>query len=267
MATRSARFLLFALVCSALISGGDAGKVKQALFRALFGKEKDQKPHMVTGEDGMDADQREMVEWFKANGFAQFAESEWVHKFDDELAYDSIEDFTHFVADEEYEDVGVAKEVAQQMQEAARKHMLSVFLREVPLPSGAPPDTFTKLLIPLIGASYDEPDDVADLEEQDRENLGIERAHFKTLVTFAEEYEMRQLLHVILISYTNPELDGNPFADEAVHRPLIEALIASGARSLSDVSNLTAVEGVSPQHLSLLKQDPRVKLHLGKQEL
>ena len=239
----------------------EAGKVKSALFN-MFGKGKDPK-----SADGIDADQQELMEWLQANGFAEFASKEWIDRFDEDLAYDSIEDLTHLVADDDYTELGIEKPVALKLQEAARKHMLKRFLAAVPLPPGAAPGFFDHLLEPLIAAGYDEPDDVADLEEDEAVGLGVKKEHHKALTSYADEYEARELMHVILVTYQAAEEQPNPFADEAVWRPIVNALVKAGVRSLADVSQLSSPEGITKEHLTLLKNDPRVLQHASKQEL
>jgi len=186
------------------------------------------------------------------------------------LAYDSIEDMTHLVADGDHVELGIDKEEAVKIQAAARKHLMTQFLQTVPLPDGATKDVFTKLLEPLIAAGYDEPDDVADVEMDEAEGLGIEQAHYRTLVTYAEEYETRELLQLILVTFEPiGMLKGaeNPFARPEVYKPIIEVMVKFGVRNLSDVTNLYPMEGLSKEHLALLKADPRVSAHATKQEL
>lgn len=258
------RFALLLLLCAGLPGIVEGGKVKDALFRSWFGKkERESKP-----ESKIDEDQAELLEWLKASGFEEYATHEWIEKFDEDLAYDSIEDLTHLVADEEYEELNIPKETAMKMQDAARKHLMRLFLKAVPLPEGAAPDVFEKLLEPLLAAGYDEPEEVADIEEDEAEGLGIEKAHHKAFVGFADEYEARELLQLILETH-EPTVTGetNPFASEAVWKPMVEAMVKFGVRNLSDVSNLSPMDGLSAEHLAVLKADPRVAAHATKQEL
>ena len=74
-----------------------------------------------------------------------------------------------------------------QIQKLARREMLKRFLASVPLPSGASADLFSQHLEALITAGYDEPDDVADLEEDEAERMGISLEHVKILVAYADE--------------------------------------------------------------------------------
>ena len=164
-------------------------------------------------------------------------------------------------------ELGIDKEEATKMQEAARKHIMSIFLKSVPLPPGAASDAFEKLLEKLMVAGYDEPDDVADIELDEAEGLGIAKEHYKTLVSYAEEYETRELLQLVFETYEPAGKGPNPFAPAAVWKPLVEVLVKFGVRNLSDISNLSPMEGLSEEHLVLLKGDSRVSAHATKQEL
>jgi len=252
------RLLLPACLAFALIGSAEAGKVKSAIFKA-FGVNDDKH------DDGehVDEDLRELISWLKTHGHEQFTTPEWLEKFDEE-GLDSVEDFAHIVSDEDYEELGIEKAKALEMQEGARKYMLEVFLLSVPVPDGKPSDVFVKLLQPLIKAGYDEPDDVADLDEEEGVELGIDKTLFKILVLRAEEYDMRELLDTILSSF---DAVPNPFAGENVMRPLIDSIMKTGVRSLADVMELQPSEGVSKEHLALIKSDERVQRHAGKQEL
>ena len=99
--------------------------------------------------------------------------------------------------------------------------------------------------------------------------LGVDRKHFKALVSYADEYEARELLDVIMETYTPAESEraaGNPFT--AVQKTLIDALMKAGVRQLSDIHNIYPIEPDIPATLlALLKNDPRVAQHATKQEL
>merc|ERR1712005_97273 len=149
-------------------------------------------------------------------------------------AYDSIEDMTHLVADDDYNEIGMPHDDAMQIQKLARREMLKRFLASVPLPEGAAPGLFGKHLEALITAGYDEPDDVADLEEDEAERMGITLDHAKILVGYAEEYETRLLLHIILTTHVDAS-GRTPYSSEAAWRPFVDALVKAGARTLEDV--------------------------------
>lgn len=239
----------------------EAGKVKNALF-SIFGSKEQKKPE----SDGFDDEQKDLMDWLSANGFGEYASKDWIEKFDDELAIDSIEDLTSIVEDDEYSGIGISKDVAIKMQEAARKHMLKYFLSSVPLPSGAAPGTYEQLLDKLLARGYDEPDDVADIEEDEADGLGIAKEYLKTLTEYADQWEPRQLFEVILKTYHDPKGGLNPFASEATWRPIVEAFIKAGAREMPDLMTVNAPT-VSKEHMSLIHADPRVIQHAGKSEL
>lgn len=175
---------------------------------------------------------------------------------------------THLVADDDYTEIDMPREDALQIQKLARREMLKRFLASVPLPEGGPPGLFDKHLEALITAGYDEPDDVADLEEDEAERMGITLDHAKILVGYAEEYETRLLLHIILTTHVDAS-GGTIFSSEAVWRPIVDALVKAGARTLEDVAQLTSadVPGIDTEHLVALQNDPRVIQHTHKQEL
>ena len=125
-----------------------------------------------------------------------------VMKLDDELAYDSSEDMTHLVADDDYNEIGMPFDEAMEIQKLARREMLKRFLKSVPMPAGAAAELFEQHLDALIAAGYDEPDDVADLEEDEAARMGIKSEHMRILTTYAEEYETRLLC-------ARPEIDSN----------------------------------------------------------
>uniref|UniRef100_A0A7S2CZE0 SAM domain-containing protein n=1 Tax=Haptolina brevifila TaxID=156173 RepID=A0A7S2CZE0_9EUKA len=264
-ATFAARFILLVLLCINLPRTAEGGKVKAALFNMFGSGSSDKKPSH--NSDKFDEDQAKLMEFLTEIGFAKYATEEWLERFDEDLAYDSIEDMAHLVADEDFAELKIDKEDAIKIQYEARKHIVAHFLSSVPVPAGAAPDTFTKLLEPLIAAGYDEPDDIADIELDEIEGLGIEKAHHQTIVTFAEEFETRELLELILVTYEPKEGTVNPFASSEVWKPLVEVMVKFGVRNLSDVSNLSPMEGLTREHLELLKNDPRVTVHATKQEL
>jgi len=263
------RSALMACCVLACVEDARGGRVKQALF-GMFGSSRKSKP--AEPEQMHDADQLEMIEFFISHGFGRYAEKEYVAKLDDTLAYDSIEDLTHIVADEEYSEVDMPREDAEQIQKLARREMLKRFLVSVPLPKGAAPDVFTQHMEALIKAGYDEPEDVADLEEDEAAELfGISGENFKVLSTHAEEYDARELLHIILTTLedktTTPHT--TPYASEAMWRPMVEVLVKAGVRNLADVSQIapSAVPGIAKEDLQRLQADARVLQHTPKQEL
>lgn len=258
-------FARASLVLALLAAGGaDGGRVRQALFGSFFGTKKE---HTHQNDALADAEQAELVDFLRANGFGKYASKDYIERLDDELAYDSIEDMTHLVADDDYTEINMPREDALQIQKLARREMLKRFLASVPLPEGAATGLFGKHLDALITAGYDEPDDVADLEEDEAERMGIALEHVKILVGYAEEYEARLLLHIILTTYVGAD-KRTPYEDEAVWRPMIDALVKAGVRSLSDVALLNAdVPGVAKEDLAALQSDPRVLQHVHKQEL
>jgi len=258
-------FTLRVAVALMALTDANAGRVKQALFGSLFGSKKD---HVHTDSAIADAEQAELIEFLKMYGFGKYAGKEFIEKLDDELAYDSIEDMTHLVADDDYNEIGMPFDEAMEIQKLARREMLKRFLADVPRPSGAASDLFEQHLDALIASGYDEPDDVADLEEDEAERMGIDLEHARILTGYAEEYETRLLLHVIITSHTDPA-GGTPYSTEAAWRPLIDALVKAGVRSLADLVQLTlsAAPSVAAEDLVALQSDPRVQMHAQKQEL
>ena len=242
------------------------GRVKQALFGSIFGSKKGD--HFHADSRAADKEQAELVDFLRANGFGKYAHKDYIEKLDEELAYDAIEDMTHLVADNDYLEINMPHDDAVQIQRLARYEMLKRFLSSVPLPKDAEPKLFTQHLDALIAAGYDEPDDVADLEEEESEAMGISQEHARILTTYAEEYETRLLLHVIITTLTDAS-GGLPYASEAKWRPMVDALIKVGVRSLKDVLDLTsaAVSGIAKDDLVALQNDPRVLRHAQKQEL
>lgn len=249
-----------ALLCIAGVSGG---RVRQAIFGRIFGQGKPEVPHPDT-----DADQAELIDFLKHHGFAKYAGNEFIQKLDDVLAYDSIEDMTHLVADDDYTEIGIQHDEALDIQKAARREMLKRFLASVPLPANEAHGFWLPYLDPLIAAGYDEPEDVADLEDVDAQMIGIEMDHVKILITWAEEFDARELLHIILTTLVGPKGE-MPYVAEAVHRPIINAFVKAGVRNLGDVSTLTTneVPSISKEDLQRIQNDHRVQQHANKQEL
>lgn len=254
------------LVIVTFLHEAHGGRVRQAIFGTLFGSSK--KEHAHADSAAADAEQAELVDFLRVNGFGKYASKEFITRLDDELAYDSIEDMTHLVADDDYTEVNMPREDALQIQKLARREMLKRFLSSVPLPDGESPGLFDKHLEALIAAGYDEPDDVADLEEDEAERMGISLDHAKILVGYAEEYETRLLLHVILTTHTDAN-GRTPYSSEAAWRPFVDALVKAGARTLEDVAQLKSadVSSVAMEDLVALQNDPRVLQHTHKQEL
>lgn len=242
-----------------------AGRVKQALFGSLFGSKKD---HVHADNALADAEQAELIEFLKMYGFGKYAGKEFIEKLDDELAYDSIEDMTHLVADDDYNEIGMPFDEAMEIQKLARREMLKRFLKSVPMPAGAAAELFEQHLDALIAAGYDEPDDVADLEEDEAARMGIKSEHMRILTTYAEEYETRLLLHDIITTHTD-DAGTMPYSTEAAWRPLVDAFVKGGVRSLTDLAQLDSskVSEVAAKDVSALQNDIRVQRHAGKQEL
>ena len=181
----------------------------------------------ATSEDG--EDQTELAAFLTNLGFAKYASREFLDKLDDELAYDSIEDMTYILDDDEYAEVGMSKEDATTIHEAAQREMLRRFLAAVPVEAGMEPGGFVKHLDKLYAAGYEEPEDLEDIEEEEASELGLTLAEVKILASRAEEHEARELMTTMLVTYRDS--DGtNPFKDEEVWRPMVEALVAAGAR-------------------------------------
>ena len=238
-----------------------SGRVKNAIFGSMFSGSSDSDINIHT-----DADQVELIEFLRANGFGKYASKTYIAKLDDELAYDSIEDLTHLVADDEYSEIGMDHDDALEIQMAARREMLKRFLEKVPLPEGKPTDFYLKHLDGLIKAGYDEPDDVADLEADEAQTIGLEAEHLKPLVGYADEYETRELLHIILVTLVDS--DGTmPYTTEEKWRPIIDALLKAGVRKLEDVAAKTEVPGLSAVDLTRLHNDRRVLQHAQKDEI
>ena len=268
--TMASRLLLLLLLGVVGVHNASGGRVKQALFGSFFGdmSKKELKDHLHAAAGiSADAELADLIEFLRSNGFGKYAGKDFIDKLDEDLAYDSIEDMTHLVSDDDYIELGMPHDEAMQIQKLARREMLKRFLASVPLPSGETSGLFAKHLDALIIAGYDEPDDVADLEEDEAERMGISLEHARILVTYAEEYETRLLLHVILTTHTDPN-GGMPYSSEVAWRPLINALVKAGVRSLADVGQLSqGVPGVSHDDLVALQNDPRVLQHTHKQEL
>ena len=144
--------------------------------------------------------------------------------------------------------------------------MLKRFLQKVPLPEGKPADFYLKHLDGLIKAGYDEPDDVADLEADEAQTIGIEVDHLKSLVAYADEYDTRELLHIILVTLVDSE-GAMPYTEEAKWRPIVDALLKAGVRTLEDVAAKIEVPGLAAADLTRLHNDRRVLQHAQKQEL
>ena len=126
------------------------------------------------------------------------------------------------------------------------------------------PDNLDK----LYAAGYEEPEDLEDIEEEEASELGLTLAEVKILASRAEEHEARELMTTMLVTYRDS--DGtNPFKDEEVWRPMVEALVAAGCETLQDVGHLSSgeVTGLSDENLAKLQGDPRVLAHTRKQEL
>lgn len=204
--------MLRAVLLLLAVSDVFGGKVKQALFGSLFGSKKE---HMHADSSLADAEQAELIEFLRANGFGKYAGKDFIEKLDEELAYDSIEDMTTLVADDDYKEIGMPHDDAVQIQKLARREMLKRFLASVPVPKGEESGLFSQHHESLITAGYDEPDDVADLEEDEAERMGISLEHAKILTTYAEEYEARLL-------YVSTELE--PTMHTAMRMP--RALVA-----------------------------------------
>jgi hypothetical protein len=220
----------------------------------------------ATSEDG--EDQTELAAFLTNLGFAKYASREFLDKLDDELAYDSIEDMTYILDDDEYAEVGMSKEDATTIHEAAQREMLRRFLAAVPVEAGMEPGGFVKHLDKLYAAGYEEPEDLEDIEEEEASELGLTLAEVKILASRAEEHEARELMTTMLVTYRDS--DGtNPFKDEEVWRPMVEALVAAGCETLQDVGHLSSgeVTGLSDENLAKLQGDPRVLAHTRKQEL
>lgn len=262
------RALLLSMLALVLMLGDvSGGRVKSALFGGLFGtKSGHGSGHMDSA--AADADQAELVQMLRENGFGKYAHKDFIEKLDEEIAYDSIEDMTHLVADDDYNEVGMPHDDAVQIQKLARRVMLKRFLESVPLSSGDAPKLYLDHLDALVAAGYDEPDDVADLEEDEAKGMGLTLEQFKVLVSYAEEYETRLLLHIILTTHVDAS-GHTPYIGEAAWHPFVDALVKVGVRSLADVAQLTSadVPGVATEDLVALQNDPRVLQHKKKEEL
>jgi len=253
--------LLLLLLCAEHAS---CGRVRNALFGSgLFSSGRNAEGN---GDYHTDADQKELIAFLKAEGFGKYATKEYIAKMDDVLAHDSIEDMTHLVADDEYSEIGMEREDALHIQKAARREMLKRFLASVPLPEGKPADFYQQHLDALIKAGYDEPDDVADLDEEEAQGLGIDAEHINILVNYAEEYETRELLQVILVTLVDAK-GATPYSAESAWRPIVDALVKAGIRSLNEVSQRESVPGVPQEDLHRLQNDARLLQYAQKQEL
>lgn len=266
MALQTVCRALLVLLLFSQLDGTSAGKVKKAIFGDLFGSEK----HAHVDQALADAEQAELVAFLKKHGFEKYASDEFIEILDEELAYDSIEDMTHLVADEDYNEVDMPLEDAEKIQAAARREMMRRFLASVPLPitSEDSSEVYVKHLDPLIAAGFDEPDNVAELQEDEAVKMGIAKESVKILTTYAEEYETRLLLHVVLTTHLDAS-GHKPYSSEAAWRPFVDALVKAGVRSLSDLAQLTSadVPSIATKDLVALQNDPRVLQHTAKQEL
>lgn len=255
--------LLLALL--ALSAGaGEAGKVKNAIFGGLFNAKHAKHHHAVT-----DAEQAELAEWLTGLGYAKYASKEFIGKLDEELAADSISDMVDLMDDDEYAEVGMRKEDAEAISKAATREMLKRFLASVPAAPGSPAGTYAPYLDKLLAANYDDPDDIADLEEDEGVQIGLTSEQVAHLVTWADEFEGRETLRFLLTTYRPPDAGPNPFAADAVWKPMMESLVKAGVRSIVDLGRLSAadVPAVKAEDMAKLLSDPRVVASRGKQEL
>lgn len=257
------------LAVVALCTGAaEAGKVKSAIFGGLFSTKS--QPGAAGKHHGhTHSDQAELAEFLTKLGYAKYASQEFLAKMDEALAADSIDDMVDLLDEEDFAEVGISKDDAQHISEAATKEMLRRFLASVPEAPGSPQGAFEPYLEKLLAANYDDPDDVADLEEDEGVELGLKPEQVKHLVTWADEFEGRATLKFLMSTYQSPNGGPSPFATEAQWKPVMEKIVQAGVRSLVDLGRLGAndVPGVSAEIMSKLIEDPRVVAARGKQEL
>lgn len=75
-------------------------------------------------------------------------------------------------------------------------------------------------------------------------------------------------LHDIITTHTD-DAGTMPYSTEAAWRPLVDAFVKGGVRSLTDLAQLDSskVSEVAAKDVSALQNDIRVQRHAGKQEL
>jgi len=144
------------------------------------------------------SDEEELAEWLSSLGYTQYASPEFIAKLDDVLAYDSIEDFASIFEDEEYDEIGIPKEEAQKLEQAAKREMLGRFLAAIPVLEGSEAGMYVKHVDALLDAGFDDPEDVEDLEEGQGEKMGLTKEEVALFIRRASEHETRGVFHSIL---------------------------------------------------------------------
>jgi len=225
-------------------------------------------PELRHDQDHDEEDRKELAAWLTDLGYAKFATKEWLDKFDEELAYDSIEDMTYLMDDDEFTEVGMDREDAVKIEAAAKRHIMNQFLVTVPVLQGSKENLYTNLVEKLLAAGYDEPDDVADMEEDEFGKFELTPKEAQHLIDQAEQYDARELLTTFLSTYRD-ETNEQIFRPKDVMQPMLEDLLAAGVEGFSDIVKLTKADlkVISEKDLAKLQSDPRVLAHSRKQEL
>lgn len=110
---------------------------------------------------------------------------------------------------------------------------------------------------------------MTDLTTYEGVQIGLTSEQVAHLVTWADEFEGRETLRFLLTTYRPPDAGPNPFAADAVWKPMMESLVKAGVRSIVDLGRLSAadVPAVKAEDMAKLLSDPRVVASRGKQEL
>merc|ERR1719263_147222 len=145
---------------------------------------------------------------------------------------------------------------------------MNQFLVTVPVLKGSKENIYTDLVEKLLAAGYDEPDDVADMEEDEFGKFGLTPKEAQHLIDQAEQYDARELLTTFLSTYRD-ETNEQIFRPKDVMQPMLEDLLAAGVEGFSDIVKLTKADlkVISEKDLAKLQSDPRVLAHSRKQEL
>jgi len=209
------------------------------------------------------AEQAELVTFLTQIGYPQYATPEFIQKMDEEFAYDSIEDLAFIEEDGDHEELGIPEDHAEAIQTAAHKELMRRFLAD--LPGGS----MERHLNQLHDEGFEEIEDLEDLDEGDVSETGLSMTEIDMLVEQAELHSSRRMLVILLVTHTDKANNSVPFRDPAVHKPLVEAMLAAGVRTLMDIGTLTPgkVEGLSDTDLAKIQSDKRVLAQMNKSEL
>ena len=110
-------------------------------------------------------------------GFPQYATPDWIKKFDEEIACDSIEDLTFLESDDDYLTLGMPEDHAETIEEEAHIELLRRFLAAIGMESA---------LEGLLQEGYQEIEELMDLEEDEAEDVHLAPEQIRTRVGAAE---------------------------------------------------------------------------------